>query len=120
MRRRSSLSSVFSFTRAPNARHPVRELGDTAGAFRVPAAFTNLRRLEAGTQLDPRRLAQAVFGDSAAVARWLGHLGGLDVSYSRQRMSSFSRAGDFPAFSYQLGLVTIDAVRPHPPLHRPC
>ncbi len=111
IRPRASLSSVFSFTRDPNARQPVRELGDTAGAFRVPAAFTNLRRLEAGTQLDPRRLAQAVFGDSAAVARWLGHLGGLDVSYSRQRMSSFSRAGDFPAFSYQLGLGSIDAFR---------
>jgi hypothetical protein len=109
VRPRASLASSFSFTRDANARQPVREIGDTAGAFRVPAAFSNARRLEAGTQLDPRRLAQAAFGDSAAVARWLGRVGNVDLSYSRQRTSSFSRAGGFPAFGYQLALGGIDA-----------
>jgi len=111
IRPRASLTSSFSFTRDPNARQPVREIGDTAGAFRVPAAFSNVRRLEAGTQLDPRRLAQAAFGDSARVARWLGRIGNVDVSYSRQRTSSFNRAGGFPAFGYQLGLGGIDDFR---------
>jgi hypothetical protein len=104
VRPRASLASSFSFTRDPNARQPVREIGDTAGAFRIPAAFSNVRRLDAGTQLDPRRLAAAAFGDSAPLARWLGRIGNLDVSYSRQRTSSFNRAGDFPAFGYQLAL----------------
>ena len=111
IRPRVSLTSSFSFTRDPNTRRPVREIGDTAGAFRVPVAFSNVRRLEAGTQLDPRRLAQAAFGDSAPVARWLGRIGNLDVSYSRQRMSSFNRAGDFPAFGYQLALGGMDEFR---------
>jgi len=111
VRPRASLQSSFSFTRDPNARQPVREIGDTAGAFRVPAAFSNVRRLEAGTQLDPRRLAQAVLGDSAGLTRWLSRLGNVDVSYSRQRASSFNRAAGFPAFGYQLGLGSLDEFR---------
>jgi len=111
IRPRASLTSSFSFTRDPNARQAVREIGDSAGAFRVPAAFSNVRRLEAGTQLDPRRLAQAAFGDSARMTRWLSHLGNVDVSYSRQRTSSFNQAGGLPAFGYQLGLGGMDAFR---------
>ncbi len=111
IRPRASLTSSFSFTRDANAREPVRELGDTAGGFRVPAAFSNVRRVEAGTQLDPRRLAQAAFGDSTRVARWLGRIGNLDVSYSRQRTSSFNRAGGIPAFGYQLALGGMDEFR---------
>lgn len=111
LRPRATLASQFTFTRDPNAPQAFREIGDTAGAFRVPAAFTNQRRLETGTQLDPRRLALAIFSDSAAVARWLGRIGNIDLSYSRQRTSSFSRAGDFPDFAYQLGLGGMDAFR---------
>ena len=111
IRPRATLASSFSFARDPNAREPVREIGDTAGAFRVPAAFTNVRRFDAGTQLDPRRLAQKVFGDSTALARWFGRLGNVDVSYSRQRTSSFNRAGGFPTFGYQLGLGSLDEFR---------
>jgi hypothetical protein len=111
IRPRASLTSSFSFTRDPNAREPVREMGDTAGAFRVPAAFSNVRRVEAGTQIDPRGLAQAAFGDSAAVGRWLRRLGNIDVTYSRQRSSSVNRAGGFPDFGYQLGLGGMDAFR---------
>jgi hypothetical protein len=111
IRPRAALSSTFSFTRDPNAREPVREDGDTAGAFRVPAAFGNQRRLEAGTQLDPRRLAQALFGDSAAPARWLGRILSVDLSYSRTRASTFNRAGDLPPLGYQLGLGAFDAFR---------
>ncbi|HEV8265002.1 MAG TPA: cell surface protein SprA [Gemmatimonadales bacterium] len=104
LRPRASLTSSFSATRDPNARQPVRDIGDTAGAFRIPSAFSNLRRVEAGTQIDPRRLAQVAFGDSARVARWLGRITTVDLSYNRQRVSSFNRAGDFPSFGYQLAL----------------
>jgi hypothetical protein len=110
-RPRASLTSSFSFTRDPNARQPVREVGDTAGAFHVPVAFSNVRRVEAGTQIDPRRLAQAVFGDSARLTRWLGRLGNVDVAYTRQRTSSFGSAGGVPAFGYQLGLGGMDGFR---------
>ena len=111
IRPRASLASSFSFTRDPNARQPVRAIGDTAGAFRVPAAFSNVRRVEVGTQIDPRALAEAAFGDSAVPARWLRRIGNIDLSYSRQRTSSFNHAGGFPDFGYQLGLGGMDGFR---------
>src|SRR6266702_678339 len=96
---------------SPISRTGWRAIGDSAGAFNVPAAFSNLRRLDAGTQLDPRALAQAAFGDSARVARWLSRVGNIDVSYSRQRTSSFNRAGGFPDFGYQLALGGMEGFR---------
>ena len=108
---RASLTSSFSLARDPNARQPVRTDGDSAGAFRIPAAFSNARRLDVGTQLDPRRLAQAVFGDSAGVVSWFARLASMDVAYSRQRTSTFNRAGDAPGAAYQLALGGLDNFR---------
>jgi hypothetical protein len=102
VRPRATVGSSFAFTRDPNARQPARTEGDTAGEFRVPAAFTNARRLETGAQLDPRRLAQSLFGDSSGVAAWLGRIPGLDVTYSAQQGSVFSLATTTPDMSYQL------------------
>jgi Motility related/secretion protein len=111
LRPRASLTSTFGFTRDPNARQPVREIGDTAGAFLVPAAFSNARRVETGAQLDPRRLAQAVFGDSSGVVPWLSRIAIVDVAYSRQRASTFNRAGGLPPFGYQFALGGLDDFR---------
>jgi hypothetical protein len=111
IRPRASLASVFAFTRDANARQPVRADGDSAGAFRVPVAFSNSRRFDAGTQLDLRRLAQAVFGDSAGLAAWLARIAPVDLSYGRQRSSSFNRAGDVPDFGYQFALGGMDGFR---------
>jgi hypothetical protein len=74
-------------------------------------AFSNVRRVEAGTQLEPRRLAQALFGDSAAVVSWLARITSVDVSYNRQRSSTFNRAGDAPRTAYQFALGGLDAFR---------
>ena len=111
IRPRASVGSSFAFTRDPNARQPARAEGDTAGEFRVPAAFSNARRVETGAQLDTRRLAQAVFGDSSGVADWLAHITGLDVTYSAQQGSTFSRATETPSAGYQLALGGFDAFR---------
>jgi hypothetical protein len=111
IRPRATVGSSFVFTRDPNAPLPARADGDTAGAFRIPAAFSNGRRVETGAQLDPRRLAQSVFGDSSAVAGWLGRITGLDVSYSAQQGSSFSRATAAPPAGYQLALGGFDGFR---------
>ena len=111
IRPRATVGSSFAFTRDPNAAQPARAEGDTAGAFRIPAAFSNGRRVETGAQLDPRRLAQSVFGDSSAVAGWLGRITGLDVSYSANQGSSFSRATDAPPAGYQLALGGFDGFR---------
>src|SRR5207237_922394 len=111
IRPRASVASSFAFTRDPNARQAARTLGDTAGQFRIPAAFSNGRRLETGAQFDPRRLAQAVFGDSSSIVGWFSRISGVDLSYSAQQASSFSRATDAPSLSYQLALGSLGGFR---------
>jgi hypothetical protein len=111
IRPRASVASTFVFTRDPNAPQPARADNDTAGAFRIPSAFSNGRRVETGAQLDPRRLAQAVLGDSSVIVGWLGRITGVDVSYSTQQGSSFSRATDAPPTTYQLGLGGFNSFR---------
>jgi hypothetical protein len=102
LRPRATLGSTFALRRDPTAREPVREIGDTAGAFRIPTAFSNTRRIDLGAQLDAGRLGRSVFGDSAAVARLLGRITGTDVSVSRTLASSFNRAAFEPGTAYQL------------------
>jgi len=111
IRPRASVASLFSFTRDPNAHQPTRTEGDTAGQFRVPAAFSNARQFETGAQLDTRRLAESIFGDSSVVTQWLGRITGVDLSYSAQQGSSFSRATDAPPAGYQFALGGFDGFR---------
>src|SRR5207245_4619965 len=103
-RPRATGGSSFTFTRDPNARQPARTEGDSAGESRGPAAFSNGRRVETGAQLDARLLGQAIFGDSSALAAWLGRITGLDVTYSAQEGSTFGQATDAPDAGYQLAL----------------
>ena len=111
IRPRATVGSSFAFTRDPNARQPLRTQGDTAGEFRVPAAYNNSRRFETGAQVDARRVGQALFGDSSGVAVLLGRITGLDVTYSAQQASTFSGATDLPDAGYQLALGGFDGFR---------
>ena len=111
LRPRATVSGNFGFNRDPNGRDPVRDVGDTAGAFHVPAAFSNARRFEVGAQFDARRFGQALFGDSAAVTRLLAHLASVDVSYGRSQTSTYNRTGFLPSFGYQLALGGFDSFR---------
>jgi len=111
IRPRLSIGTTFTMTRDANARDPVREVGDTAGAFHVPVAYGNQRRIEAGAQFDIGRMARGVLGDSAGVARLLARITGIDLSYSTQQGSTFSRATDAPPLSYQFAVGGLDEVR---------
>src|SRR2546426_5356544 len=111
LRPRATVSGNFGFNRDPNGRDPVRDVGDTAGAFHVPAAFSNARRFEVGAQFDARRFGQALFGDSAAVTRLLAHLASVDVSYGRSQTSTYNRTGFLPSFGYQLALGGFESFR---------
>jgi len=88
---------------ATNAREPARTVGDTAGVFRVPAAFTNARRLET-----VRRSTRDVWPKRCSATRRTWRTGwvispGLDVTYSAQQGSSFSRATDTPVLRLPAG-----------------
>ncbi len=104
LRPRATVSSNFAFNRDPNGREAVRDVGDTAGAFHVPAAFSNGRRFDLGMQLDARRFGQAVFGDSAGITKLLARLASVDVSYGRSQTSTYHSAGFLPSLAYQLAL----------------
>ena len=111
LRPRAGLSSSFSFTRDPNGRTPVRDVGDTAGGFHLPAAFSNQRRLDLALGLDPTRLGRELFGDSAALGKLLGRLTNLDVSYGRALTSSYDRVPGGPSLAYQFGATGFDGFR---------
>jgi len=111
IRPRASITTTFALTRDPNAREPVREVGDSAGAFHVPAAYSNQRRVEAGAQFDIGRMARGILGDSAALAGLLARITGIDLSYSTQHGSTFGRAAEAPPASYQFALGGLGAFR---------
>ena len=111
LRPRATVSGTFAFNRDPNGRDPVRDVGDTAGAFRVPVAFSNGRRFDLGAQLDARRLGQAAFGDSAGVTKLLARLTSVDISYGRSQTSTYNRAGVLPSLGYQLALGDFEGFR---------
>jgi hypothetical protein len=111
LRPRLSLATFFTLSRDPNARAPVRDVGDTAGAFHIPAAFSNSRRADLGTQIDAHRLGQWLFGDSATLARLLGRVANLDVSYGRSYASTYFGAPFVPSLGYQLALGGFDRFR---------
>jgi hypothetical protein len=110
LRPRYSVSTNFSINRDPNARIPEREIGDSAGAFRLPTAFANGRSVELGGSLDFSRALRGLTSDST-VLRVIDRLSQLDVSRRIERRSQFSRPGFDPGLSYQLGLGGRDAFR---------
>ena len=111
IRPRLTFATTFAESRDPNASRPVRDVGDTAGGFHLPAAFSNSQRLDLGARVDPRRLGQGLFGDSARVTRWLGRVTPIDLTYNRTRLSTFDRAPQTPAFGYQLPVGGFDGFR---------
>ena len=111
LRPRATLTTSFSFTRDPNGRAPVRDAGDSAGGFHVPAAFSNQRRLELAAGVAPARLGRRLWGDSAALARLLGRITTLDLSYGRSQTSTYDRVPGSPSAGYQLALGGFDAFK---------
>jgi hypothetical protein len=116
LRPRATYSSTFALSRDANARDPVREIGDTAGAFHIPAAFSNSRRVDVGAQLDAPALGRALFPDSGALARAFARITSADVSIARTQSSTFTRAGFAPDLGYQLALGGFDDFRRQGPL----
>ena len=111
LRPRLSLATLFTLNRDPNAQRPVRDIGDTAGGFHIPAAFTNSRRVDLGAQLDARRLGQRLFGDSAVLTRVFGRLANLDLSYGRSYNSTYFRSPLVPSLGYQFAAGGFDSFR---------
>jgi hypothetical protein len=102
LRPRFSMSTNFTFNRDPNQRVPVREIGDTAGAFRTPETIGNSRRTEVGATFSLARLIGGAVGDSSVFARIFHGVQPVDLSYARDLRSTFDRAPFDPSLHYQL------------------
>ena len=111
LRPRFSTVSTFGLMRDPNGGTPERVLGDTAGAFRLPTAFNNLRSTDVGGSLDFSRALRVLLGDSSHLLPWLDHLAPLDFSTHTDLRSQFSRAGVDPSLGYELGMGGADRFR---------
>ena len=64
-----------------------------------------------GGQLDAQRLGRSLFGDSAVLARLIGRLTNVDVSYGRSYSSTYFGAPLVPGLGYQLALGGFDSFR---------
>ncbi|MBI4420485.1 MAG: cell surface protein SprA [Gemmatimonadetes bacterium] len=104
LRPRAGLTSTFTFTRDPSGRAPVRAGEDSSGAFLAPHALANSRRREVGAGVDLARLLRGVTLLSRAFEP-------ADLSFTRERRSSYDRAPFFPHLRYQLALGGTDEFR---------
>jgi hypothetical protein len=111
LRPRFTSTSSFAMTRDPNASAPERSFQDTAGAYRLPTAFTNARSTDISAALDFSRALKALFGDSAAIVGWLDRLTPLDLVLHNDARSQFNRPGFDPGLGFQLGLGGVGAFR---------
>jgi hypothetical protein len=96
--------SSFVLSRSLSSRQPIREDGDTAGAFILPQTLNNTRSYEVGTGIEVSRLLSRAFGDSSRVSRATRRLRPFDISDRLTRNSTFDLAAFDPALGYQLGL----------------
>ncbi len=108
LRPRYVTSSGFVLSRSLTSRDPIREDGDTAGAFVLPQTLNNSRLREYGVSLDLSRLLVRVLGDSAQALRFARRLRPFDLSDRLTRTSTFDLAAFAPSLGYQFALGGLD------------
>jgi hypothetical protein len=104
LRPRYLTGSSFVLSRSLTSRQPIREDGDTIGAFILPQTLNNTRSSEVGVALDLGRLISRIAGDSGSLARATRRVRPLDVSDRLIRNSTFDLAAFSPSLGYQFGL----------------
>ncbi len=109
LRPRFTTGSNFVLSRSLTSRNPIREDGDTAGAFILPQTLNNTRLKEVGLAVDLGRLIGKTLGDSSLLGRATRRLRPFDISDRLTRSSTFDLASFDPALGYQLALGGLDS-----------
>jgi hypothetical protein len=104
LRPRFTTSSSFVLSRSLTSRQPIREDGDTAGAFILPQTLNNTRFNEVGVAIDLGRLFNRIGGDSSLLARATRRVRPVDLSDRLTRSSTFDLAAFSPGAGYQFAL----------------
>jgi hypothetical protein len=105
---RLTTGSTFVLSRSLQSRDPIREDGDTAGAFILPQTLNNTRFREYGAALDLPRVFSRALGDSSGLAKATRRIRPLDISDRLTRNSTFDLAAFDPSAGYQLALGGLD------------
>ena len=111
LRPRYAFTSTFALQRDPNGREAERTNGDSAGAFRLPSAFTNTQTSDLSGTVELARALAGLLGDSAGLRRALDRIQSVDLGTRTDRRSQFDRPGFDPSLGYQLGLGGRDRFR---------
>lgn len=107
LRPRFAWLSSFALARDPNAAAPERSEGDTAGAFRLPTAYSISRSTDLTLSADIARLGRMLLGDSGLARSVLDRLGQVDAGRRVERRAQFDRTGADPDLAFQLGLTDL-------------
>ncbi len=101
-------TSNFVLSRSLTSRQPIREDGDTAGAFILPQTLNNSRLREVGAAFEVGRLVARLAGDSSRLGQGLRRLRPLDISDRLTRNATFDLAAFDPSLGFQLALGGLD------------
>jgi hypothetical protein len=108
-----TVGSNFILSRSLTTRNPVQIVGDTAGAYILPQTLDNSRATEFRVSVDPRVLAQRIFGDSGKFTKALVRVRPIEFSRRSTITSTYDLATFSPDLSYQLGLGSFDSFLHH-------
>ena len=108
LRPRYISTSNFVLNRYLSGRNPVREEGDTAGAFLLPQTYNNSRTRELGASLFLERALAGLLGDSAGAVRAIRGMRPVDFVLGGTKTSTYDLATFDPGLGYQLGLGGLD------------
>jgi hypothetical protein len=108
LRPRFSTTSSFILSRSLTSRSPVQVDGDTAGAYILPQTLNNARTNQVGVTVEPATLVRRLFGDSAAITRYLARVQPVDGQLTHSLSSTYDLATFDPGFGYQLGMGGLD------------
>ena len=104
LRPRFTTGSSFVLSRSLTSRQPVREDGDTAGAFILPQTLNNSRSREIAAVFDLSRGLAKVFGDSSRIGNAVRRVRPLEASTRLIRNSTYDLAAFNPGLGYMLAL----------------
>jgi len=113
LRPRFITTSSFVLSRTLTSRNPIREDGDTAGAFILPQTLNNSRTNETGAALELGLLLSRLAGDSTGLGRALRRIRPFDVSDRLTRNATFDLAAFDPSLGFQLALGGLDRFLTH-------
>ena len=108
LRPRYQTASSFVLSRSLTSRDPIREDGDTTGAFILPQTLNKTRQREYGAAVEYGRLLGRLVGDSSALARATRRLRPFDISDRLTRAGTFDLAAFDPDLGFQLALGGLD------------